>query len=249
MKSDPHRSPHAALAKNGRYRKGREIERLLDLIPDSPPRRLLKIGAGSGWISHYFAHHIAGQYHVDAVDVVDSRQLKEGYRFTLVADTALPFADCTFDIVISNYVSEQVDGAQGQHLAEMRRILHLGGTGYLAATNRWMLIEPHCRLIFLSWWPCRWRTPYLRVWRKGDFYDCEPLEMLQLERMLAEAGLLGCNMCMEGLWATLEIERSSGFSTRFLARIPDALLRLFNPSNPTLVYTVVQNERQANGVH
>ena len=69
---------------------------------------------------------------------------------------------------------------QAQHLGEIRRVMKPSGAGYLAVPNRWMLTEPHYRLKFLSWWPHGWRTPYLKLMGKGDFYDCEPLEMRQL---------------------------------------------------------------------
>lgn len=74
MMVNPPRSPHAALARDGRYRKGRKIERPLGLAPAATPLRLLEVGAGSGWISHYFAHGTTGRYDVDAVDVVDNRR-------------------------------------------------------------------------------------------------------------------------------------------------------------------------------
>lgn len=157
MMVNPPRSPHAALARDGRYRKGRKIERLLGLAPAATPLRLLEVGASSGWISHYFAHGTTGEYDVEAVDVVDNRQSRDGYRFTPVAGTALPFADGAYDVVISNHVIEHVgdDDEQARHLRELHRVLKSGGSGYLAVPNRWMLVEPHYRLAFLRWWLVR----------------------------------------------------------------------------------------------
>lgn len=241
MTSGPPRSPHAALAKDGRYRKGRKIEMLLELVPNSSPRRLLEIGTGSGWISHYFAHNMAGQYDVDAVDVVDNRQSKEGYRFTLVADTALPFADGTFDVVISNHVIEHVgdDYAQARHLAEMRRVLRPGGIGYLAVPNRWMLVEPHYRLAFLSWWPEHWRSRWLRLWRKGRNYDCRPLSRGGLERRFTAIGLRFQQVHGEAVRALFEIERPQAVMwERFLKHVPDRFYSLAGAAFPTLIYRV-----------
>src|SRR3546814_9833619 len=69
----------------------------------------------------------------------------------------LPFADDSFDVVLSNHVIEHVGEQPEQlaHLSELRRVLTPGGIGYLAVPNRWMLVEPHYRLAFLSWWPHR----------------------------------------------------------------------------------------------
>lgn len=241
MKSDPPRSPHAALAKDGRYQKGRKIERLLELTTNSAPQRLLEIGTGSGWISHYFAHHTAGRYDVDAVDVVDSRQSKDGYRFTLVTDTALPFADGSFDVVISNHVIEHVgdDEAQARHLAEMRRVLRPDGIGYLAVPNRWMVVEPHYRLAFLSWWPESWRSGWLRLWNKGQHYDCRPLSRGGLEWLLAATDLRFQQLCGEAVRALFEIERPQALIwERLLKYIPDQLYSWTGAAFPTLIYRV-----------
>ena len=236
---DPPRSPHAALAMDGRYRKGRKIERLLELAPDSPPRKLLEVGAGSGWISHYFAHSRSGQYAVDAVDVVDNRQSKDGYRFTPVEGVVLPFADDAFDIVISNHVIEHVgsDGEQARHLSELHRVLKPGGVGYLAVPNRWMLVEPHYRLAFLSWWPERWRSAWLRLWRKGSHYDCRPLSCAQLERRLECAGFMFEQLHEAALKATFEIESPDHPLWKYVLRhVPEEIWTLTRQLFPTLIY-------------
>ena len=114
-----------------------------------------------------------------------------GYHFQIVPDTKLPFEAGTFDVVVSNHVIEHVgdEAAQLQHLREMRRVLSSEGVCYLVVPNRWMLREPHDGLAFLSWLPRSWRSSYLRMMKKGRVYDCEPLEMHRLERMLESAAL------------------------------------------------------------
>jgi hypothetical protein len=54
-------------------------------------------------------------------------------------------------------VGDLVD--QRHHLSEVRRVMNPTGIGYIAVPNRWMLVEPHYRLAFLSWLPLAWRTP------------------------------------------------------------------------------------------
>lgn len=236
----PARQPHAVLDLNSRNAKALKIERLLGLAGWSRPMRLLEIGTGSGGIAHYFANHDVLQCEVAAVDVVDNRRVNGGYDFRLVQGVALPFPDASFDVVISNHVIEHVGDAemQARHLTEIRRVMKLDGIGYLAVPNRWMLMEPHYRLMFLSWWPSAWRTPYLRLMRKGTFYDCEPLRMRQLERMLAATGFRYRNLCIEALRATFEIERSGSFSARMLSRTPDAFLAPLRRFIPTLIYRI-----------
>jgi len=86
--------------------------------------RMLEGGPGSGGIARYFATRPAGHV-VHAVDVIDSRLSGEGYQFTRVEGTALPFDDATFDVVLSNHVIEHVGevDAQYRHLAEPRPVL------------------------------------------------------------------------------------------------------------------------------
>lgn len=234
------RQPHAVLDLPSRGWKAEKIAKLLELAPREQPIRLLEIGTGSGGIAHWFAHHPTLRCEVNAVDVCDSRLVRDGYAFQRVDGVDLPFADASFDVVISNHVIEHVGDADAQqrHLAEIRRVMKPGSMGYLAVPNRWMLVEPHYRLMLLSWWPRSLRSPYLKLMGKGDFYDCEPLQMRQLERMLAATGLPCQNLCVEALRATFEIERPNSASARALRLTPDFLLAPWKPLIPTLIYRI-----------
>ncbi|HEY8586607.1 MAG TPA: class I SAM-dependent methyltransferase [Rhodanobacter sp.] len=232
------RQPHVVMDLPSRRFKGLKIERLLDLANRHQPMRMLEVGTGSGGIAHYFGTHPTLRCDVDAVDVHDNRLVTAGYRYHQVRDTQLPFADESFDVVLTNHVIEHVgdERAQHAHLAELHRVLRPDGVGYLAVPNRWMLTEPHFRLKFLSWWPRAWRTPYLRMMRKGDVYDCEPLQTRQLERMLDVAQFHYHNICIEAWRATLEIERPGSMGTRLLRATPDAVLAPLRRIIPTLIY-------------
>jgi ubiquinone/menaquinone biosynthesis C-methylase UbiE len=234
------RQPHVALDLTSRNWKAEKIARLLDLQSRPQPIRLLEIGTGSGGIAHWFATHPSLRCDVTAVDVVDNRQVREGYAYRQVQGVELPFDDSSFDVVISNHVIEHVGDADAQHrhLVEVRRVMKSDGVGYLAVPNRWMLTEPHYQLKFLSWLPHAWRTPYLRLMRKGSFYDCEPLQMKQLERMLATAGFCYRNLCIEAWRATFEIERPDSRAARVLRAMPDALLSPLRRLIPTLIYRI-----------
>lgn len=222
-----------------RRHKGLKIERLLDLVPGGMRRQLLEIGCGSGGISHYFATHPDLDIEVDAVDVTDSRGVTDSYRFQQVADTRLPFADGSFDIVLSNHVIEHVGERTEQlaHLREIRRVLRADGVCYLAVPNRWMLVEPHYRLAFLSWLPVRMRSAYLRMSGKGEFYDCVPLAMGTLEGMLRETDFVHRNVCVEALYETLAIEQPTGWA-RYLGTIPRWVWQGLRPAIPTLIYVL-----------
>lgn len=235
---------HAALDAATRHAKARKIEALLELDARPGPLRLLEVGTGSGWIAHYFASHPSGRFTVDAVDVVDSRQVHAGFRYQDVAGTQLPSADASFDVVVSNHVIEHVGGEPEQlaHLAELRRVLRADGVGYLAVPNRWMLVEPHFRLPLLSWLPAPLADRYVRLAGKGTHYDCRPLRLPQLERMLDASGLRAQNVCVAALREVLAIERPGSLPQRLLARVPDGWLQPWRGAIPTLIYRIERDD-------
>ena len=239
--SDEGRRGHAILDLRSRDAKARKIEALLELPPTSKALRLLEVGTGSGGIAHYFGNRTSPRFDVDTVDVADTRQIHDGYRFTRVEDVELPFPDTCFDVVVSNHVIEHVgdEAAQRRHLAELRRVIAPNGVGYLAVPNRWQVVEPHYRLAFLSWLPERWRTPYLRLRNRGTNYDCRPLTVPQLEALLSEAGFNFVQQHGRALRLTFELERPTVPIYRWIFKpIPDMVYAALRRAFPTLIYTL-----------
>lgn len=235
------REGHAVLDLGSREHKARKIEALLALRPSGASLRLLEIGTGSGGIAHYFATHPALSFDVDAVDVADVRQLRDHYRFTEMEDVRLPFEDGSFDVVISNHVIEHVGDATAQdiHLQEIHRVLKPSGVCYLAVPNRWMLVEPHYRLPFLSWLPRSQADAYVRLSGKGSYYDCRPLTTRQLEPRLTAAGFVYTQHHGEALRLTYELEQPDAWLYRYLLKpMPDRLYSLMRRAFPTLIYTL-----------
>jgi ubiquinone/menaquinone biosynthesis C-methylase UbiE len=146
---------HAALDHESRYRKARKIEALLARRKNLAGARLLDIGTGSGLVAEYFLERVGPAGAVAAVDRVRQLRTEAPIEFHATEDTTLPFADESFDIVISNHVIEHVGGRRDQknHLEEIRRVLKADGLLYLAVPNLWGMVEPHYRLPFLSWLP------------------------------------------------------------------------------------------------
>lgn len=243
MNPKPTLQPHAVLDLASRARKALKIERLLGIQPGPNTLNLLEIGTGSGGIAHYFAHHPDIRCQVTAVDVVDQRQVVDGYEFRLVDSTDLPFDDGNFDIVISNHVIEHVGsvGEQRHHLTEMRRVMRTNGVGYLAAPNRWMVIEPHYRLAFLSWLPKSWRSSYLRLMSRGEFYDCSPPSLAELEHMFHDAGLSYQNLASRALHELIKIEGFTGPLPRLLGVLPDPAIDRLGALMPTLIYGLAKS--------
>jgi SAM-dependent methyltransferase len=240
------RSPHAALDLAGRLPKAEKIQAMMGLVPVANRRlRVLEIGTGSGAIAHYFAMHSGLNCNVDAVDVIDQRQITEGYRFQRVEGVMLPFEDGAFDAVISNHVLEHVGESAEQigHVREIARVLRDDGIGYLASPNRWQVIEPHYHIAFLSWLPRRWRTSYLGIFRPGALYDCVPLSTTPLECMLREAGLDASNLFVPALRHYAKVEKPHSVLARGLGSLPDGILGRLRAVSPTHIYRLKRQQR------
>lgn len=235
------RKPHVVLDLPSRAHKGEKIARLLEVAEGGGPFRLLEVGTGSGGIAHYFASIPGGRFSVDAIDVVDNRLVRDGYRYQTVESTILPFETASFDFVLSNHVIEHVGPVEEQrkHLSELRRVLKPGGKGYLAVPNRWMVVEPHYRLPFLSWLPESMRSAYLRASGKGSVYDCKPLNPGEAKSLLLEAGFRPMQHCGDAVRITFELEHPGpGLGKSVALAIPDRFYRLLAPVFPTLIYTL-----------
>ena len=232
-------SSHASHDLDRRALKARKIWNLVAdrVVAGHGPLRVLDVGAGSGAIAAWFARELPRPARVEAVDVAEQRDVAGDYGFALYDGHRLPFADASFDLVVSNHVIEHVGdrAAQARHLAEIRRVLAPDGVAYLACPSRWQVVEPHFRLPFLSWLPRRWRSAYVRRTGRGAAYDCDPLGHRELEALLRAQGLPYHNVNAQALLATLALEGARG-PLRWLARLPRAWLQAVYRCSPTMVY-------------
>src|SRR5439155_8077559 len=88
---------HVILDRESRLLKACKIERLLERHVRLEGARVLDVGTGSGYIAASLAGRVGPAGSVVAVDVVDKRQVSDGFEFTQVAGTTLPFPDQSFD--------------------------------------------------------------------------------------------------------------------------------------------------------
>lgn len=232
------REPHASVDRHGRALKARKIVAIIGVDRFLLAHRILEVGCGSGVISHTLFELGNRRQTIEAVDVKDGRIDIEGYRFTLVPDTALPFADKQFDLVITNHVIEHVgdESAQINHLREIKRVTRPGGMVYFAAPNKWRLVEPHFRLPLLSWLPRGASDAYVRLTGRGTHYDCSPMSLRRLERLLRAAGFGFQNRTISAIREMLAIEHEGNALSRLVNILPDRILALGMPLMPTYVF-------------
>lgn len=239
------RLPHAILERASRVQKAEKIVALIGRDRFHRAKRILEVGCGSGIISSSLVLLGNNGLEIHAVDVIDNRVEKRGYEFHAVKGSEFPFEDEHFDIVITNHVIEHVGSTEDQinHLLEIRRVLSPSGVVYLAVPNKWRIIEPHYRLPLLSWLPQGISDLYLRLLRKGAFYDCKPLGFDEALKHFEAANLMPLDVTIAALRETLSIEfPTSRLASNFNRLIPDWIPRLCMPIMPTYVFLLHRTE-------
>lgn len=103
-----------------------------------PGVRVLEIGSGKGRLLHHLLDqgYAARGVEVRPEFIDESRRLFGNLPVTRVDGTALPFADHSFDAVLSFDVFEHIADSDG-HLREVRRVLAPGGQYLLQTPNKW----------------------------------------------------------------------------------------------------------------
>ena len=184
------RQAHVVSDRESRLRKSRHISAVLQSVRPLEGASVLDDGCGSGYTAEVLGGLVGPAGEVVAIDPTDQRVTHDAHRFVAASGTELPFDDARFDAVVSNHVIEHVgDLAQQRRYAqEARRVLRDDGVLYLAVPNKFRLVEAHYSLPFLSWLPQRWADRYVRLTRRGTWYDVTPLRTPQLHRLLHDAG-------------------------------------------------------------
>lgn len=196
--------------------------------PLKPGVRVLDLGCGSGEVSACLARHAQ----VHCTDAIDQRVHGRELPFNLVT-TPLPYADASFDVVISNHVIEHT-AAPDAHLQEIRRILRPDGVCYLATPNRLWPWEFHARLPLVHYLPWRWFSRLgMAIGRLG-----EPVQLLSLGRL---------QRCAQGqfrvdVWHPRLLHAPQQFALRLsptlaalLRRVPTLVLETTAGIQPTLI--------------
>jgi SAM-dependent methyltransferase len=230
------RLSHADFNGDLRYRKAVKIGAIVEKYSVLKYRNFLEVGAGSGVIAQYFSKAGFGPTGSNAVDVIDERQVSDGYHFQHVQGTTLPFSNASFDFVISNHVIEHVGSHEDQahHLSEIFRCLEPGGTFYFAVPNRWRLIEPHYKLPLLSWLPEKAASAYVRLFKLGSYYDCKPLSRSEALNLLRNSGFDYVDATLDAIQLMGKIE--GGRLIQRITRLPKSFWRLFTPILPTFIF-------------
>jgi len=225
------RQRHVLTEHTSRIKKGRKIEALLSEYTPLKGKSLLDVGAGAGWIAHYFQEQGCK---VTATD--QTEELSVDVPFVQSKGRVLPFETASFDIVIYNHVIEHVGdrSEQMEHLQEIKRVLKRDGLLYLSVPNKWALIENHYNLPFLSWLPNKLASAYVNFFGKNDWYDCTPFGRQEMATFMGAAGFDTTELTKKALAYFIKHEIGTGPKALF-AKILFGF-DFMMPIIPTLIY-------------
>jgi len=162
------------------------IRVLADFAGDLSKRTCLDLGASTSIMSRYFADHFGAVVALDndKIGLAYGKQMACPNLFTLCADGArLPLPNESVDAIVCNQVYEHIENQAGL-VAEMHRVLKPGGCIYFGAGNRYVLVEAHYKLPFLSWLPRPLANWYMHITGRKMDYDVYLLSFLALKRLL-----------------------------------------------------------------
>jgi SAM-dependent methyltransferase len=102
------------------------------------PAKILEIGCGRGAMLDHLrgAGHAVTGIDIDAAALSQCQESYPGLSVFVASGDALPFADGSFDIVLSFDVFEHIKDSD-RHLAQVRRVLKPGGRYVLQTPNKW----------------------------------------------------------------------------------------------------------------
>lgn len=134
---------------------------------------------------------------------VDPRVVIERGRTCVADGTRLPTSDACFDFLIVNHLYEHVADPR-RLFAEVSRVLKPGGSAYVSAGSRWVVLEPHYRLPFLSWLPRGLADRYVRwTGRARNYRGIRFLGYRSLQRAMAVPDLRSADMTEHAIRSVL----------------------------------------------
>ena len=175
--------------------KGRtqKFEKILSVLQDFHPGtqslNCLDIGCSSGIITSLLGNHFQMSIGMDidqeAIEYAQNHSSSPRAQFLIADSMALPLHNNSMDVIVCNHIYEHVPQAK-QMMDEVYRVLKEDGLCYFSAGNKYMIIEGHYRLPFLSWLPKPFAHLYLNLAGKGEFYYEQHLSFGGLKKLVGK---------------------------------------------------------------
>lgn len=150
-----------------RKTKSGKILRILQYEIGNPAGAVIAdIGCSEGHITESLSREFAL---VVGLDIDYPSDWTGKFPFVQADGSQLPLASGKFDGVVINHILEHA-ASPPRLLDEVWRVLKPGGVCYLAVPNRYWPMEPHYRLLLLSWLPRFLANGYVRLAGRGTHY-------------------------------------------------------------------------------
>lgn len=169
----------------------RKFRKILSVIKDfcsgTESLSCLDVGCSTGIMASHMAGYFSMVVGIDideeAVRFAKEHASNPNVHFLVADSMALPFRKNTFDTTLCNHIYEHVPAAE-KMMSEIERVIKQKGFCYFSGGNKYMLIEGHYGLPFLSWLPKPLAHSYLRLTGKGRFYYEEHLSLNGLRKLV-----------------------------------------------------------------
>ena len=228
-----------------RFEKGKKIISIIQFrtSSDLKDKKCLDIGCSTGeiteFLSEYFGSVIGFDINKDAI--VKNKKYKS-QPYVLASSSAVPFRDSEFDVIICAQVYEHVE-SQELLVEEIKRLLKKDGVCFFSGPNKYALMEEHYLLPLLSWFPKKISGIYMKLFKKGNYYEPNPLSYKSLKHLLIR-------FCITDYTIQL-IRNPNKFSmpksriSIFLKKMPNWLLHFFLTFTPNFNFILEHSHEES----
>jgi SAM-dependent methyltransferase len=230
----PHTAPRA-----------QKSEKILAVLHDFLGKDLsgctcIDVGCSDGSISRRLAPHfktLIGM-DVDQPAVRSAAQEPASGRYAIASGHNIPFPDGCFDVAICAQVYEHV-GDQPALAREVWRVLRPGGVCFFSGPNRLAFMEEHYWLPFLSWPPRPVSNFYMRLFRRGSYYDPTPLFYWQIRSLWSAFTIHDYNPLLIRQPQRFALQDRVG-KYPWASRLPGWLMQALSPVYPNYNWILVK---------
>lgn len=232
--------------------KSREIKakKILAVIKDFLKQRdqslnnkaCLDIGGSTGFVAKELSPFVRKVTVIDidgdALSFGEKQHPAQNISYKVADAMRLPFKNNSFDIVVCNQVYEHVPD-YFKLVKEIRRVLTDDGLCYFGAVNKFVLIEPHYNLPFLSWLPKKLANLYLKltIGKKGYYENLLSYNGLKnlLKSFIITDYTINIIKDPEKYYALDVIQKNS-----VISGLPRFILTIFTPLFPIYIFILTK---------